>query len=201
MFKVGDKVRCVANMGRKHRLKIGEVYEIASVEYDYTLNETYVCLKNDMTEYSASRFEKVEEDSDTSMFKIGDNVRVTNYSNKSYIGQRGVITAIKEGIYPIVVRLDNHGSHHFNSQQLTSDNSSNEAEELENTTRYKTNSGKQLFDIFEDDLLNYEELRGFYKANIYKYIHRYNEKNGIDDLNKVKVYLNQLIKLEEKHND
>lgn len=74
-------------------------------------------------------------------------------------------------------------------------------EELKNTQRYKTQSGKQLFDVLEDDLLTYEELRGFYKANIYKYTHRYKEKNGIEDLKKVKVYVDQLIKLEEKQDE
>ena len=76
-----------------------------------------------------------------------------------------------------------------------------ETEELQNTKRYKTNSGKQLFDVLEDDLLTYEELRGFYKANIYKYTHRYKQKNGIEDLKKVKVYVDQLIKLEEKQDE
>lgn len=138
MFEIGDKVRCVNNDGRKYSLKIGELYEIARVEYDYALNETYVCLKNKTLEYLASRFEKV---------------------------------------------LD-----------------SNDSEELQNTKRYKTKSGKQLFDVLEDDLLTYEELRGFYKANIYKYTHRYKQKNGIEDLKKVKLYVDQLIKLEEKNN-
>lgn len=140
MFKVGDKVRCVDNDGRKYSLKIDELYEIANVEYDHTLKDTYVCLKNSTSEYRASRFEKVEEDD-------------------------------------------------------------NKSEELKNTQRYKTTSGKQLFDVLEDDLLTYEELRGFYKANIYKYTHRYKQKNGIEDLKKVKVYTDQLIKLEEKHNE
>ena len=75
-----------------------------------------------------------------------------------------------------------------------------EKEELQNTKRYKTNSGKQLFDVLEDDLLTYEELRGFYKGNIYKYTYRYKYKNGIEDLKKVRVYTDQLIKLEEKQN-
>lgn len=74
-------------------------------------------------------------------------------------------------------------------------------EELENTTRYKTNSGKQLFDIFEDDLLTYEQVTGFYLGNTIKYLKRYKQKNGIEDLKKVKVYIDQLIKLEEKHNE
>ena len=75
------------------------------------------------------------------------------------------------------------------------------AEELTNTERYKTGSGKQLFDVLEDDLLSYIEARGFYKANIIKYTHRYKHKGGIQDLKKVKVYVDQLIKLEEKQND
>ena len=99
------------------------------------------------------------------------------------------------------VYLDNHGSHYFNPQQLTPSNKNNESEELQNTKRYKTNSGKQLLDVLEDDLLTYEELRGFYKANIYKYTHRYKQKNGIEDLKKVKVYVDQLIKLEEKQDE
>ena len=139
MFKVGDKVRCVDNDGSKQNLKIGEVYEIRSAFYSDFLDETFVYLKNDTSEYSASRFEKVLDSSDY--------------------------------------------------------------EELQNTKRYKTNSGKQLFDVLEDDLLTYEELRGFYKANIYKYTHRYKQKNGIEDLKKVKIYTDQLIKLEEKENE
>lgn len=74
-------------------------------------------------------------------------------------------------------------------------------EEIQNTERYKTGSGKQLFDVFEDDLLSYIEARGFYKANIIKYTHRYKHKGGIEDLKKVKVYVDQLIKLEEKQNE
>lgn len=74
-------------------------------------------------------------------------------------------------------------------------------EELQNTERYKTGSGKQLFDVLEDDLLSYIEARGFYKANIIKYTHRYKHKGGIEDLKKVKVYVDQLIKLEEKQNE
>lgn len=141
MFKVGDKVRCIDNDGTP-TLTISEVYEIIGSKYDDFTKETFVRLKNNTSEYVASRFEKVTDSDD-----------------------------------------------------------SDESEELENTTRYKTTSGKQLFDVLEDDLLTYDELRGFYKANIYKYTHRYKQKNGIQDLKKVKVYVDQLIKLEEKHNE
>lgn len=158
------------------------------------------------------------------MFKVGDRVRVIDYSDKTYIGLTGVIIIIDYEPYPILVNLGPFGNHSFNAQQLTHDDKANESEELQNTLdkiiqgsritgsvfepeelkntkRYKTSSGKQLFDVLEDDLLTYEELRGFYKANIYKYTHRYKQKNGIEDLKKVKVYVDQLIKLEEKQDE
>lgn len=65
-------------------------------------------------------------------------------------------------------------------------------------SRYTTGSGKQLYDIMEDDLLEPDEARGFYKGNIYKYVKRYPKKNGIEDLEKARDYINQLIELEKK---
>ena len=136
------------------------------------------------------------------MFEIGDKVTVKEYSHDSYIGLHGFVTDIIDDMpYGIKVYLDAKGYHSFSPQQLTPYITNNESEELTNTQRYKTNSGKQLFDVLEDDLLTYEELRGFYKANIYKYTHRYKQKNGIEDLKKVKVYVDQLIKLEEKQDE
>ena len=48
---------------------------------------------------------------------------------------------------------------------------------------------------------NEEEFRGFLKANIYKYLHRYQHKNGADDLRKIKIYVDRLIKLENQNNE
>lgn len=162
MFKVGDKVRCINNVGKTDILAVGNVYEITRVEYSPNLHATYVFLKYDTFAYSESRFEKVTESDEPE--------ELQNTLDKIMQGSRITGSVFKP-------------------------------EELQNTTRYKTSSGKQLFDVLEDDLLNYEELRGFYKANIYKYTHRYKEKNGIEDLKKVKVYVDQLIKLEEKQDE
>lgn len=41
-----------------------------------------------------------------------------------------------------------------------------------------------------------EELKGFYKINIMKYITRADLKNGLEDLKKAKFYLDKLIELE-----
>jgi hypothetical protein len=41
-----------------------------------------------------------------------------------------------------------------------------------------------------------EELKGFYRINIQKYVTRYDRKNGIEDLKKGRFYLDKLIELE-----
>lgn len=73
-----------------------------------------------------------------------------------------------------------------------------EDEQNELEERYTTGSGKQLYDVFEADLLEPDEARGFYKGNIYKYVKRYPKKNGIEDLEKARDYIELLIKLEKK---
>lgn len=61
---------------------------------------------------------------------------------------------------------------------------------------YKDKHGKDLFSHFKDGLLNLEQLSGFYLGNIMKYLTRYREKNGVEDLQKAKTYLEELINLE-----
>lgn len=139
------------------------------------------------------------------MFKVGDKVRCVNDKDTRDRLIRGHVYKITNVAYSssldtTYVRL-NHGTYDYVESRFEKVTENAEAEELQNTKRYKTNSGKQLFDVLEDDLLTYEELRGFYKANIYKYTHRYKQKNGIEDLKKVKIYTDQLIKLEEKQNE
>ena len=46
--------------------------------------------------------------------------------------------------------------------------------------------------------LNTEELRGYYRGNIVKYLWRYRVKNHLEDLMKAEVYLGWLIDLEKE---
>lgn len=46
-----------------------------------------------------------------------------------------------------------------------------------------------------------EELKGFYRINVMKYVTRYDRKNGIEDLKKALNYLNMLVELEEGKKD
>lgn len=43
------------------------------------------------------------------------------------------------------------------------------------------------------------ENKGFYRINVIKYVSRYDKKNGIEDLEKAKYYIDMLIGLEKKH--
>ena len=47
-------------------------------------------------------------------------------------------------------------------------------------------------------LLTPEEFRGFCKGNIIKYVHRYRFKNGVEDLEKAKSYIDELISFEKR---
>lgn len=64
---------------------------------------------------------------------------------------------------------------------------------------YKGKDGKDLFDRFEDGLLTKEEVVGFYKGNIIKYVTRFEQKNGVEDLDKAITYLNRLKDFESHH--
>ena len=43
-----------------------------------------------------------------------------------------------------------------------------------------------------------EQVVGFYKLNAIKYLTRYQQKNGIEDLKKAMVYIKRLIQFEEQ---
>jgi len=48
------------------------------------------------------------------------------------------------------------------------------------------------------DILTDEELIGYYRGNVAKYLHRWRHKNGLEDLKKARWYLEALIQLQSK---
>ena len=50
-----------------------------------------------------------------------------------------------------------------------------------------------------DFILEYD--MGFAEGNIVKYVTRYKDKNGVEDLKKARWYINKLIEIEEKNDD
>ena len=78
-------------------------------------------------------------------------------------------------------------------------NSDNHDENLVKPDRYKGKDGKDLLQLFEESLLTDDEYKGFLKGNVYKYLKRYEHKNGKEDLEKATVYLNKLYNFEVQH--
>ena len=78
-------------------------------------------------------------------------------------------------------------------------NNNNSDENIVLPVRYKGKDGKDLLQLFEESLLTDEEYKGFLKGNVYKYLKRYEHKNGKEDLEKATVYLNKLCDFEVQH--
>jgi hypothetical protein len=65
-------------------------------------------------------------------------------------------------------------------------------ENLKKPERYNKRGKLECWDVILDQEMN------FLEGNIIKYVWRYKEKNGIEDLKKAKVYLDKLISEVEK---
>ncbi len=60
---------------------------------------------------------------------------------------------------------------------------------------YYQQNGQDLIDHLSD-IFNADMFVGFMTGNIFKYLTRWQQKNGIEDLKKAQVYLNRLIEFE-----
>jgi hypothetical protein len=60
-------------------------------------------------------------------------------------------------------------------------------EDVEKPVRYNKRGKLECWDVIIDQEMN------FLEGNIIKYVWRYKEKNGIEDLKKAKIYLDKLI--------
>ena len=63
---------------------------------------------------------------------------------------------------------------------------------------YQSQTGLEVIDVIEA----FSDIEAACQANVIKYICRYKDKNGLEDLKKARWYLNKLIKhIEEKENE
>lgn len=51
---------------------------------------------------------------------------------------------------------------------------------------------------FGEENFSEEELKGFYRMNVLKYVTRFDRKNGLQDLEKAKFYLDKLVDMNEE---
>ena len=62
---------------------------------------------------------------------------------------------------------------------------------------YKLSGGIECIDYIKD-FLSDDELAGYFRGNIAKYLHRWRYKNGVEDLKKARWYLEALIQQQSK---
>ena len=65
---------------------------------------------------------------------------------------------------------------------------------------YYHKNGTDVIKMIEE-LRSKEASKEFCIGNVLKYVIRYDEKNGVEDLNKAKTYINRLILLEDEKNE
>lgn len=58
----------------------------------------------------------------------------------------------------------------------------------------------QMIDNIQNST-THDEFKGYLKGNIMKYISRYQDKNGVEDLKKANWYLNKLIEVETERSE
>lgn len=73
-----------------------------------------------------------------------------------------------------------------------------EHDEVTNPKHYQGINGLEVIEVHKN-FLTKEELRGYYKGNILKYLLRERNKNGLVDLKKARRHLDWLIELEENY--
>lgn len=61
-----------------------------------------------------------------------------------------------------------------------------------NSPAHYTSGNIECIDYMRS-VLSKEEFEGYLRGNITKYLHRYKQKNGVEDLRKAQVYLEWLI--------
>ena len=77
--------------------------------------------------------------------------------------------------------------------------SNNDVKDFALKPKYYQQNGQDLIDHLSE-IFNSDMFVGFMTGNIFKYLTRWQQKNGVEDLEKAQVYLNRLIEFEKQQN-
>ena len=126
------------------------------------------------------------------VISVGDTI-VFNYPSGKKIGK---VRAIEETINTVsasVYCIDDTGGYTLSVPHFNIIEKADVAkEEIEKPKRYNKKGKLECWDVIIDQEMN------FLEGNILKYLWRYKEKKGAEDLKKAKVYLEKLISEIEK---
>lgn len=131
-----------------------------------------VTIDTDSTLYNPRRLKEKEKEEEKKTPETSKEVSIPNDYIKQVMAGSIPLEPEKMDYHSINAKTKEHVNHpsHYNSK------------------------GKETIKVLED-YLSKEEYAGFLKGNILKYIHRYENKNGIEDLKKAKWYLEELIRV------
>lgn len=130
---------------------------------------------------------------------INDVVEIQHSTGKKVGKVKGIVDTLN-GILVDIYYTDKSGGHtitvpHYNIVGISNNviESKKIIEEIKKPSRYNKRGELECWDVILDQEMN------FLEGNILKYVWRYKEKNGVQDLKKARVYLDKLIlELENK---
>lgn len=73
----------------------------------------------------------------------------------------------------------------------------NESDSVNHPSHYNQN-GMEVWDVIKAFTSNLSGAEAFYAGNVIKYVLRWKHKNGIEDLEKAKVYIDKIIEIEKE---
>src|SRR5690606_14692830 len=104
-----------------------------------------------------------------------------------------------EDIYSFVKWEDEQPYHIQEANQIVGSEGFNLLNTVDNVNKPNHyHSGNIDVIKFSEENFSKEEQKGFHRINAIKYITRYDRKNGVEDLNKAKFYIDKLIEMEEQ---
>ena len=72
---------------------------------------------------------------------------------------------------------------------------------VKHPNHYLGADGLEVFEVLEQFSPSQEYVEGFYCSNVIKYVLRFSQKNGVEDLKKARVYLDKLIETMEGYHE
>lgn len=67
-----------------------------------------------------------------------------------------------------------------------------------NPKYYQNSNGNDLIEMFENNWMTGDQVRGFLAGNVIKYLTRYDQKNGKEDVDKALTYIQRIYDMDEE---
>lgn len=203
-FKEGQTYICEKSFttnwieGNEYKTEYDEISD------EYVIYDEYDYMFFDFDINESKLVFKLKEENKMLKFKKGDIVEITEedrwFGQKYDIGTRWVVVDTTHMCVIIKDDRQHDGKGtivKFRVKLIEEKEQEKRITDLiDNQPHYK-NKGIEPIDLMRKNFSK-EEFAGFLQGNVLKYMLRYKDKNGIEDLKKAKTYLTWLIEVEEK---